>query len=98
MRVAWLLPLAALSGAGVLWLFLAAPELPVFRRRLAERARGLLRVDEVATDLAQAEMAWLSARAWIVLRWTLAAAAVLVGFAIFQLGANLPATAEASAV
>jgi Flp pilus assembly protein TadB len=80
-----LLALAALSGAGVLWLLLAAPELPALRRRLAERARGLLRVDEVATDLAQAEMAWLSPRAWIVLRWTLAAAAVLFGFAVFGL-------------
>ncbi len=80
-----LVALAALAGAAGLWLLLAVPELPALKQALAIRLQRLLRVEQIRTDLAQAELPWLSPRAWICLRFALAALAAVAAFAAFGL-------------
>lgn len=69
-------------SAGVL---LVAPEVPAASRWLRRCARRLLRVDQVAVDLAQADLRWIAPVRWIVARWSLAAVAGLIAYLVFGL-------------
>ncbi len=75
----------ALAGAAVCWVVLVAPELPSAWAWLRRSVRRVLRVDQVAIDLAQADLRWLAPSAWIAVRWTLSAVAGLVAYLVFGL-------------
>jgi tight adherence protein B len=75
----------ALAGAAVCWAVLVAPELPSAWRWVIRSVRRLLRVDQVAVDLAQADLRWFTPVSWIALRWTAATAAGLFAYLVFGL-------------
>jgi tight adherence protein B len=76
---------AALAGAAVCWAVLVAPEVPTAWRWLRRSVRRLLRVDQVAVDLAQADLRWFTPATWIAVRWALAAVAGLFAYLLFGL-------------
>jgi tight adherence protein B len=75
----------ALAGAAVCWVVLVAPELPPAWRWLRRAIRQALHVDQLAVDLAQADLRWLTPATWIAVRWSLAAVAGLVAYVVFGL-------------
>jgi tight adherence protein B len=75
----------ALAGAAVCWAVLVAPEVPTASSWLRRSIRRVLRVDQVAIDLAQADLRWISPAWWIVARWSLAAVAGLIAYLVFGL-------------
>lgn len=76
---------AALAGAAVCWAVLVAPEVPTGWRWLKRSVRRLLRVDQVAVDLAQADLRWFTPATWIAVRWALATVAGLFAYLLFGL-------------
>lgn len=74
-----------LAAAAVCWVVLVAPELPAAGRWLRGSVRRVLRVDQVAVDLAQADLRWFTPASWIAVRWGLAMAAGLVAYLVFGL-------------
>jgi tight adherence protein B len=75
----------ALAGAAVCWAVLVAPEVPIAWRWLRRLVRRLLRVDQVAIDLVQADLRWFTPATWIAVRWALAAVAGLFAYLLFGL-------------
>ena len=90
-----LLSVLALIGAAICWCALAAPELISARRAIARWARGVLQLEAVRVDLAQAELHGVSPGAWVALRWGAAAAAALLGYAVFGIAVIGPVLALA---
>ena len=78
-----LIAVLALIGAALCWCALAAPELPMALRAVERWARGAFRLEAVRVDLAQAELHRVSPGVWVALRWGVAAAAGLLGYALF---------------
>jgi tight adherence protein B len=74
-----------LAGATACWIMLVAPELPGALRWVRGAARRLLRMDQVAVDLAQADLRWLSPTLWVAARFGIAAVAALIAYLIFGL-------------
>ena len=85
MTTAELVAELGLAGAAICWIVLVAPELPAAWRSLSRTLRRSLHVDQLAVDLAQADLAWLSPQSWIAIRWCLALAAGLVAYLVFGL-------------
>ncbi len=83
--VAEIVAFVALAGAAVCWVVLVSPELPTAWRWLRGSVRRVLRVDQVAVDLAQADLRWLTPTSWIAVRWGLAVVAGLVAYLVFGL-------------
>lgn len=73
------------AAAAICWVAVAAPEVPAVGRWLARHVHGVLRVDRVRVDLAQADLRWMSAARWLTLRWGLSALAGVVGYLLFGL-------------
>lgn len=80
-----LVAFAALAGAAVCWIVLVAPELPPAWRWLRRSVRRALRMDQVAVDLAQADLRWFTPASWIAVRWSLAVIACLIAYLVFGL-------------
>ncbi len=74
-----------LAAATVLWVALAAPELPPARRAVARLVTRALKVEQLKVDLAQAELRWITPQGWIALRWGLAALGGIAGYLVFGL-------------
>jgi len=75
----------ALVAAAICWFVVAAPELPAVSRWLGERIRRALHVERVGTDLAQAQLRWLSPASWIAIRWGTAVLAGVIAYLVFGL-------------
>src|ERR1700730_5612506 len=63
-----LLAVSALAAASVCLLLLAAPDLPLARRRLRPLVTRILAASGTTTALAQAELGWVPAPLWLGLR------------------------------
>lgn len=83
--VAEIVASVALAGAAVCWVILVAPELPSVWHWQQQFVRQAFRVDRVAVDLAQADLARFKPASWIALRCGLAIIAALVAYLIFGL-------------